>query len=101
MTGHVHLRALSLRYPGSPRPALADVDLDLPADALVAVVGAVLVIARPQWLLPSGAEAELDWPLWGQVLGSAYVWWAVAVVAATLASLKQMVAGRDAETSST
>src|SRR5919205_1085286 len=38
--GHVELRGASLRYEGTARPALHDVDLDVPAGTTVALVGA-------------------------------------------------------------
>jgi ABC-type multidrug transport system fused ATPase/permease subunit len=38
--GHVELRGASLRYEGAARPALRDVDLDVPAGTTVALVGA-------------------------------------------------------------
>lgn len=73
----VGLRAVTVRYPGRPLPALDRVDLDLRAGELVAVVGAsgagkttlgrVLVgLTRPdEGLLLAGGrpldEADLDW----------------------------------------
>ncbi|HEX6621911.1 MAG TPA: ABC transporter ATP-binding protein [Solirubrobacteraceae bacterium] len=39
-SGHVELRGVTLRYEGASRPALRDVDLDVPAGATVALVGA-------------------------------------------------------------
>ena len=39
-SGHVELRAVTLQYEGASRPALRDVDLDIPAGTTVAVVGA-------------------------------------------------------------
>ncbi len=34
----------------------------------------------PQWLLPHGENRELHWALWEQFLGSAYVWFALAML---------------------
>ena len=39
-SGHVELRDVTLRYEGASRPALRDVDLDVPAGTTVALVGA-------------------------------------------------------------
>ena len=39
-SGHIELRAVTLQYEGASRPALRDVDLDIPAGTTVAVVGA-------------------------------------------------------------
>ena len=39
-SGHVELRGVTLQYEGASRPALRDVDLDVPAGTTVAVVGA-------------------------------------------------------------
>jgi ATP-binding cassette subfamily B protein len=39
-SGHVELRDVTLRYEGTHRPALHDVDLDVPAGTTVALVGA-------------------------------------------------------------
>ena len=39
-SGHVELRGVTLQYEGASRPALRDVDLDIPAGTTVAVVGA-------------------------------------------------------------
>jgi ATP-binding cassette subfamily B protein len=39
-SGHVELRDVTLRYEGAHRPALRDVDLDVPAGTTVALVGA-------------------------------------------------------------
>jgi ABC-type multidrug transport system fused ATPase/permease subunit len=39
-SGHVELRGVMLRYEGASRPALHDVDLDVPAGTTVALVGA-------------------------------------------------------------
>jgi ATP-binding cassette subfamily B protein len=38
--GHVELRGVTLQYEGASRPALRDVDLDVPAGTTVALVGA-------------------------------------------------------------
>jgi thiol reductant ABC exporter CydD subunit len=75
--GRVELRAVTVRYPGRPGPALDRVDLDLRPGELVAVVGAsgagkttlgrVLVgLTRPdEGLLLAGGraltDADLDW----------------------------------------
>jgi thiol reductant ABC exporter CydD subunit len=75
--GRVGLRAVTVRYPGRPLPALDRVDLDLEPGELVAVVGAsgagkttlgrVLVgLTRPDegFVLAGGralADADLDW----------------------------------------
>ncbi|GAB47349.1 ABC transporter ATP-binding protein [Mobilicoccus pelagius] len=39
MTGHVRVTGLQVRHPDTASPALTEIDLDLPGDALVAVVG--------------------------------------------------------------
>jgi ABC-type multidrug transport system fused ATPase/permease subunit len=39
-SGHVELRGVTLQYEGASRPALHDVDLDVPAGTTVALVGA-------------------------------------------------------------
>src|ERR687887_488778 len=39
-SGHVELRGVTLQYEGAHRPALYDVDLDVPAGTTVALVGA-------------------------------------------------------------
>ena len=39
-SGHVELRGVTLRYEGASRPALRNVDLDVPAGTTVALVGA-------------------------------------------------------------
>jgi ABC-type multidrug transport system fused ATPase/permease subunit len=39
-SGHVELRGVTLQYEGAARPALHDVDLDVPAGTTVALVGA-------------------------------------------------------------
>jgi thiol reductant ABC exporter CydD subunit len=75
--GRVGLRAVTVRYPGRPLPALDRVDLDLEPGELVAVVGSsgagkttlgrVLVgLTRPDegFVLAGGralADADLDW----------------------------------------
>lgn len=67
---------------------------------VLTVVGLVLFLARPQWLLPSGHAVEVDWPLWGQILGSAYVWWALAVAIVMLATAKQLAGAESTGTES-
>ena len=39
VTGHVRLHDVSFTYPGADRPALADIDLDVPAGSTLALVG--------------------------------------------------------------
>jgi ATP-binding cassette, subfamily B, bacterial len=39
VTGHVRLEHVSFTYPGADRPALADIDLDIPAGSSLALVG--------------------------------------------------------------
>jgi alpha-1,2-mannosyltransferase len=48
--------------------------------------GLVLFSTGPQWKLPQGADRELAWSWGQQVVGSAYVWFAVAVLAYAAAS---------------
>jgi alpha-1,2-mannosyltransferase len=45
--------------------------------------GFALFVAAPQWWLPHGANRELSWAPWEQVLGSSYVIFAVLVLAAS------------------
>lgn len=40
LKGHIRLERVSFRYEGAPRPALDDVDCEIPAGELVAIVGA-------------------------------------------------------------
>lgn len=42
----------------------------------------VLFALGPQWLLPHGADRELRWALWEQLLGSSYVLFALALLTA-------------------
>ena len=44
---------------------------------ILAAVGALVFALSPQWLLPNGANRELHWAAWEQVLGSSYVIYAV------------------------
>lgn len=46
--------------------------------AAVTVIGAALMIWTPITLLPQHEETSAAW--WRQVIGSSYVWWAVAVI---------------------
>jgi ATP-binding cassette, subfamily B, bacterial len=39
VTGHVRFEDVSFTYPGADRPALADIDLDMPAGSTLALVG--------------------------------------------------------------
>jgi ATP-binding cassette subfamily B protein len=39
VTGHVRVEDVSFTYPGADRPALADIDLDIPAGSTLALVG--------------------------------------------------------------
>ena len=39
VTGHVRVEDVSFTYPGADRPALADIDLDIPAGGTLALVG--------------------------------------------------------------
>lgn len=48
----------------------------------LAAVGASLMLLRPMWWLPREADRELDWALWQQVPGNAYVLFGVAVLLA-------------------
>jgi alpha-1,2-mannosyltransferase len=52
--------------------------------ALVSVAGVALMMWVPLGLLPEHHEADASW--WRQVLGMAYVWWALAVI--TVAGLR-------------
>jgi alpha-1,2-mannosyltransferase len=45
--------------------------------------GLACFTAAPQWWFPSGGNRELQWTGWEQALGSSYVAWAVAVLAAS------------------
>ncbi|RVW05632.1 glycosyltransferase 87 family protein [Rhodococcus xishaensis] len=47
---------------------------------------AMFVIA-PHWRLGQGRWEGTDWPLWDQLLASAYVWWAVVLLAIVVVSL--------------
>jgi len=49
--------------------------------AVVSVVGVALMVWPPIELLPEHQEAGADW--WRQLFGMAYVWWALAVIAAS------------------
>jgi alpha-1,2-mannosyltransferase len=56
--------------------------------ALTAAACGLLVFASsPQWWFPRGANRELRWGPWEQVLGSSYVVFAVAVLALAAAGL--------------
>jgi alpha-1,2-mannosyltransferase len=48
--------------------------------AMVSAVGAFLLVFTPIRLLPE--HHEIDATLWRQVIGSSYVWWALAVITA-------------------
>lgn len=48
---------------------------------VLAVLGLAVFAIGPHWRLPSGGYVEADWPLWGQLVGSSYIWWALAVIA--------------------
>jgi alpha-1,2-mannosyltransferase len=47
---------------------------------MVSAVGAFLLVFTPIRLLPE--HHEIDATLWRQVIGSSYVWWALAVITA-------------------
>jgi len=49
---------------------------------VLAAFGASLMLLRPMWWLPREADRELDWALWQQVPGNAYVLFGVAVLLA-------------------
>jgi alpha-1,2-mannosyltransferase len=55
-------------------------DRDWSACALAAV-GLLLFVLAPQWWFSSGDGRELHWTVWRQLLGNAYVWYGIAVVA--------------------
>jgi alpha-1,2-mannosyltransferase len=46
----------------------------------VVVAGFALFAVGPQWLLPHTGDRELRWALWEQLLGGAYVWFALSVL---------------------
>jgi alpha-1,2-mannosyltransferase len=45
-------------------------------------IGFAVFALGPQWLLPHGGDRELHWALWEQLLGSSYVWFGLALLAA-------------------
>ena len=45
-----------------------------------AISGLVVFAAAPQWWFPSGADRELRWAVWQQVIGSSYVIFAALVL---------------------
>ncbi|WP_024793155.1 glycosyltransferase 87 family protein [Tomitella biformata] len=47
---------------------------------VLAGLGLVVFAAGVHWHLGSGHNLEIAWPLWGQILGSSYLWWALAVI---------------------
>jgi alpha-1,2-mannosyltransferase len=53
--------------------------------SLNALAGTLLFALSPQWWLPNGANRELHWAVWEQMLGSSYVIYAVIVLLAALA----------------
>jgi len=64
--GHVELRGVSLTYPGSGRPALEGIDLDVPAGRTVALVGpsgagkTALVSLLPRLYDPTAGRVAID-----------------------------------------
>jgi alpha-1,2-mannosyltransferase len=47
---------------------------------VIAVAGLAVFAAAPQWRLPHGANRELHWAAWQQVIGSSYVILAVVIL---------------------
>ncbi len=62
--------------------ALADATLRhrAPGPAAATALGIALFFAGPQWWFPRGDLRELAWPGWEQVVGSAYVFFAAALL---------------------
>jgi ABC-type multidrug transport system fused ATPase/permease subunit len=64
--GHVTLRGVELKFEGSPQPALAGIDMDVPAGQTVALVGAmgsgksVLVSLLPRLYDVTGGTVQID-----------------------------------------
>jgi len=54
-----------------------------PGGLALAGWGLACLAAAPQWSLPSGGDRELQWAGWEQAIGSSYVAWALAVLAAS------------------
>ncbi len=48
-----------------------------------------LFVIAPHWRLGHGRWEGTGWPWWDQFLASAYVWWAVAVIAAVAVCLRR------------
>ncbi len=64
--GHIRLDRVTLMYPGTSRPVLHEVDLDIPAGQRLALVGAsgsgktTLAMLLPRLLDPTGGRVLLD-----------------------------------------
>lgn len=53
-----------------------------------------LFVVAPHWRLGPGRWDGTGWPLWDQFLASAYVWWAVVVIALIAAGVGRRTFGR-------
>ena len=49
----------------------------------------MLFYIGPHWLLPSRSDRELAWAWWQQIIGSSYVLFTVAVLAAGVWSVRR------------
>lgn len=59
--------------------------------------GLLLFVVSPQWWFPATENRELHWGLWEQLIGSTYVWAALAVlIAAALGHAPKIVPGENA-----
>jgi alpha-1,2-mannosyltransferase len=50
------------------------------AGLVIAAVGFVIFAVGPQWLFPNGSNVEMHWAAWEKIIGSLYVFFALAVL---------------------
>jgi alpha-1,2-mannosyltransferase len=77
--GETAMLALACLSLADPRPAWRRGGLAL------AGAGAVIFAVAPQWWFPAGADLELHWAVWEQIVGSSYVIVAVVTLIASAA----------------
>lgn len=54
------------------------------ACAVLAGAGVIVFAVGPQWFAATATGHQSTWPVWAQIVGSAYVWWAFAVIVTVL-----------------
>ena len=60
----------------------------------LALTGVIVFAVGAHWRLEQGENPGQAWPLWAQMLGSSYLWWALAVIITVAVSAPRLAAVR-------